>query len=81
MTNQFLSIYGGKRPRIGRTILKEKNKLGRWMLLDFKTYCKPAVSKWRREWQPTPVFFAWRIPWTEEHGRLQSVGVTRVGHD
>ena len=24
---------------------------------------------------------AWRIPWTEEPGRLQSMGVTRVGHD
>ena len=24
---------------------------------------------------------AWRIPWTEETGRLQSVGSQRVGHD
>ena len=24
---------------------------------------------------------AWEIPWTEEPGRLQSVGVPRVGHD
>ena len=24
---------------------------------------------------------AWRIPWTEEPGRLQSVGSQRVGHD
>ena len=24
---------------------------------------------------------AWRIPWTEEPGRLQSVGSGRVGHD
>ena len=24
---------------------------------------------------------AWRIPWTEEPGRLQSVGLHRVGHD
>ena len=23
----------------------------------------------------------WRIPWTEEPGRLQSMGITRVGHD
>ena len=23
----------------------------------------------------------WRIPWTEEPGRLQSVGLQRVGHD
>ena len=32
---------------------------------------------WRRKWQPTPVFLAWRIPGTEEPGR----GSHRVGHD
>jgi len=25
--------------------------------------------------------FAWRIPWTEEPGWLQSMGVQRVGHN
>ena len=24
---------------------------------------------------------AWRIPWTEETGRLQPMGLQRVGHD
>ena len=24
---------------------------------------------------------AWRIPWTEESGGLQSMGLRRVGHD
>ena len=24
---------------------------------------------------------AWRIPWTEESGELQSLGSQRVGHD
>ena len=24
---------------------------------------------------------AWRTPWTEESGRLQSIGLQRVGHD
>ena len=24
---------------------------------------------------------ACKIPWTEEHGRLQSMGLQRVGHD
>ena len=24
---------------------------------------------------------AWRIPWMEKPGRLQSIGVQRVGHD
>ena len=25
--------------------------------------------------------FAWKIPWTEEPGRLQSMGSLGVGHD
>jgi len=24
---------------------------------------------------------AWRIPWTEEPGRLQSMGLQRIGHN
>ena len=34
----------------------------------------------RREWQPTLVFCL-GIPWTEEPGRLWSMGLQRVGHD
>ena len=29
---------------------------------------------WGRKRQPTPVFLAWAIPWTEELGGLQSMG-------
>ena len=36
---------------------------------------------WQREWQPTPVFSAWKIPRTEKFGRLQSMGSQRVRHD
>ena len=25
--------------------------------------------------------FAWKIPWTEEPGRLQTIGLQRVGQD
>ena len=28
-----------------------------------------------------PSIVAWRIPWTEEPGGLQSMGSQRVGHD
>ena len=31
---------------------------------------------WRRAWQPTPVFLPGDSPWTEEPGRLQTMGVT-----
>ena len=42
----------------------------------------PLVGKipWRRKWLPTH-FLAWRIPWTEEPGRLHSMGSQRVGCD
>ena len=36
---------------------------------------------WRRAWQPTPVFFSWKIPWTEEPGQLQSTGSQTFEHD
>ena len=35
----------------------------------------------RRQWQPHSSTLAWKIPWTEEPGRLQSMGLRRVGHD
>ena len=43
----------------------------------------PWVGKipWRRAWQPTPEFFPREFPWIEELGRLQSMGLQRVGHD
>ena len=27
------------------------------------------------------ISLAWKIPWTEKRGRLQSMGLQRVGHD
>jgi len=40
----------------------------------------PWVGKipWRRELQPP---LAWRIPWTEEPGRLQSMGPQKARLD
>ena len=36
---------------------------------------------WRREWLTHSSILAWRIPWAEEPGRLQFMGLQRVGHD
>ena len=33
------------------------------------------------EWHPTPVFLPGEFPWTEEPGRLQSIGLQRVRRD
>ena len=30
---------------------------------------------------PSSSILAWRIPWTEDPGRLQSIGLQRVRHD
>ena len=30
---------------------------------------------------PHSITLAWKIPWTEKHGGLQSMGLQRVGHD
>ena len=34
-----------------------------------------------KETAPHSSTLAWKIPWTEEPGRLQSMGSQRVGHD
>ena len=36
---------------------------------------------WREAVAPHSSTLAWKIPWTEEPGRLQSMGSRRVGHD
>ena len=44
---------------------------------------EPWVRKipWRGKWQPATLFFAWRIPRTEEPGGLQSTGSQKATHN
>ena len=51
----------------------------RWMFHTF--YGKLWQKSCRRVWQPTPVFLPGESPWTEEPGRLQCIGLYRVGQD
>ena len=30
---------------------------------------------------PHPSILAWKIPWTEEPGRLQAMGLLKIRHD
>ena len=39
----------------------------------------PPPRRWYKE--PHSSTLAWKIPWTEEPGRLQSMGLLRVGND
>ena len=42
----------------------------------------PALERPPGEGNGNPLqYFAWEIPWTEEPGRLQFMGLQRVGHD
>ena len=34
-----------------------------------------------KEMETYSTILAWKIPWTEEPGGLQSMGLQRVGHD
>ena len=36
---------------------------------------------WEKAMAPRSSTLAWKIPWTEEPGRLQSIGSLKVGHD
>ena len=36
---------------------------------------------WEKAMATQPSILAWRIPWTEEPGGLQSMGSQRAGHD
>ena len=42
--------------------------------LNLMAYTEKAMA-------PHSSTLAWKIPWAEEPGRLQSVGSQRVGHD
>ena len=59
----------------------------------FHVFIRPGIERWSPELQGDSLpskppgkhgthssLLAWRIPWTEEPGRLQSTGSHRVGH-
>ena len=53
--------------------------LGLWKV-DYENYwC--LVSSSEKAMAPHSSTLAWKLPWTEEPGRLQSMGLLRVGHD
>ena len=62
-----------------------QSQRGLWCNSDWKktfgSVKRCPICCWSRTWQPTPIFFAWRVPWTEEPGGLQSMGSQRVRHN
>ena len=53
-------------------ILRHLNDIGFWVAVD--CILEKAMA-------PHSSTLAWKIPWMEEPGRLQSMGSLRVGHD
>ena len=45
------------------------------------SYMAFIVFKWEKAWAAHSSILAWKIPWMEEPGRLQSMGSLRVGHN
>ena len=39
------------------------------------------IVKMEKAMAPHSSILAWKIPWTEEPGRLESMGPQRIGHD
>ena len=51
-----------------------------WILLSV-SICDKLASESEKAMAPHSSTLAWKIPWMEEPGRLQSMGSWRVGHD
>ena len=66
-----------------RLILYSK-KQGKWEHGEVSYPCPPIcpiMKSYTQAMAPHSTTLAWKLPWTEEPGRLQSMGSLRVGHD
>ena len=74
----MLEIFHTER-KIKETLREERfNKLVN-QISTLITLILPIVMK--KAMAPHSNALAWKIPWTEDPGRLQSMGSQRVGHD
>ena len=49
--------------------------------IKYFTFYIPTRNVWEKAMAPHSSTLAWKIPWTEEPGRLRSMGLRRVGPD
>ena len=66
----WAAVYGVTQSRTRLKRLSSNNSFE----LDYETNPENAMA-------PHSSTLAWKIPWTEEPGGLQSMGSRRVGHD
>ena len=70
----FTHVYKKKKKKT------EKFSLLKCFLTDLLRTCE-LMLKFSLKMAPQSSTFAWKIPWMEEPGRLQSMGSLRVGHN
>ena len=58
--------------------LESKNKNGGWVVYGI---INMYLQHSEKAMAPHSSTLAWKIPWMEEPGRLQPMGLRRVGHD
>ena len=73
-------------PSIGRTMCPKGSPLSLSLGATAKSFIRPMAQKYssssysEKAMSPHSSTLAWEIPWTEEPGRLQSMGLLGVGH-
>ena len=66
---------------ISLSIFVVVNKYIKWSDCCLGTSLRQRNIKTVKAMAPHSSTLAWKIPWTEEPGGLQSMGLLRVGHD
>ena len=73
--NKSSYLYSGKNSLVAQTVKHLSTMRETWVRsLDWE-------DPLEKEMAIHSSTIAWKIPWTEEPGRLQSMGSQRVGHD
>ena len=70
-----VSKFSGKNGLWKHTYLDLNHSLATYLICDFKEVTPEKAMA------PHSSTLAWKIPWMEEPGGLQSMGSLRVGHD
>ena len=53
----------------------------KFMVQNRNYFCTNLANSLEKAMAPHSSTLAWKIPWMEEPGRLQSMGSLKVGHD
>ena len=90
-SNKFLEYLARENREIWKYVAKADNAMRNnqsnltHFLISWKKYPNLIIRPLRQETEkamaPHSSTLAWKIPWAEEPGRLQSMGSWRVGHD